>query len=631
MNSYHFARLEERILLDGSVAAVAAPTPDAGPDASHMVGERVLIIPADTPQLDALVNNTRDNVKVVVFDSHTTSLSGLQQQILDTLNGQKAISIAFLNRANAANFALSSTMVISESTLLNQTEMQQFWSNIGSDLDGQGQIDILASGNLSPNLLFGLQTLTNAHVSESADLSGDALVGTNTNHYFNDNIMSHQDQLLMLFQSTAIDVSSSTTSFPPSNTSIPTDLIHFSINLRPEALPALIPDFAVSSAWNYTMTPNQDGSLNILLSLSNSSTASHLTLNDIAPAANFLMGGDSTSSDGTTPAGAGTSDGVISGPIIHINLSITREAFTVIQNILSTQSDISFRVDEHGNATVILNNPSDFTNMGPAAFIAKEIAILNASLSLNHESLQFTLFNTATDLNNGISSSSHNGVNFYSADSFFDYLGQMYTLNHTQQIQPNAHPDATISYSNSFDHNIVDQNNNSDRHTATTQTEPQDHVSEATRPIFNEATAAASMAIASILQSLESSTPLTTHLTEGSAKSFALNAENSSSSIISEQHLPNQKFGDQPFYPDNQKALNLISIHSEDTALKSVIGALSWAEFKMDGQHNEVPKESSLIQDFPNKTVPQGTDATLFSNKSTTSLRLGKGSLGLKD
>lgn len=639
MNSYHFARLEERILLDGSVAAVAAPaTHEAATstDTSHsQATERVLVIPADTPQLSAFVNNTMDNVKVVVFDSKTTSLAGLQQQIVDALDGQQAISIAFLNRGNASTFALSSTTVISESTLMNQPELQQFWASIGSDLDSQGQIDILASGSISQNTLFGIQTLSNAHVSESSTLSESEFNGANVpSEYFNANIIAHQDQLLGLLESTAISTDTGTT-ISSSDTTASSDLIHFSINLTPDTLTALMPTFAASSAWNYTMTPNQDGSLNILLTLNNDT--SHLTSSDITAATGFLTSNASdTSSDGTTS----TSDGstVISGTVLHINLSITKEAFTVIENALTAaQADISFQVDQNGNATVVLKNPNDLTNMGPAAFIAKEISLLNSSLSANHESLQFTLFNISTDLNSGAVTLSQNGaINFFSINSFADYLGQIASSNQIDAAKAAAAHDA--AHPNSFDHTVADQNGAGIVLTTTTQAGVYNENSNGqlntdhqhTHAIMNEAIVASTLSLTSILKGADTSTSLAKH-PDNFAGRLNQGLRDSSSTVISEQHLPNQRFGEQPFYPENQKSLNLTTLPPQDPAMKSVIGALSWAEFKLDGKYNTIPKESSLIQDFPIKTSELGTDATLFSNKSVTNLRFGKGQLGLND
>lgn len=631
MNSYHFARLEERILLDGSVAAVAAPVHH---DATPATPERVLVIPADTPQLSAFVNNTQDNVKVVVFDSSTTSLAGLQQQIVNALDGQQAATIAFLNRADASHFALSSTTIISESTLLNQTQMQQFWQGIGSDLiTGQGQIDILASGKLSPNLLFGIQTLANTHVSEASGFSESDLVGAGVpSQYFNDGIIAHQDQLLSLLQSTEINTDTGAAQ-PPANIILPSDLIHFSINLTPDALQAIAPAFNNSTAWNYTMTPNQDGSLNIILSLSNSSP--HLTASDVAAAANFITDGTTPTTDITGTGITGSSPGqvVIPGTVLHINLSITKEAFSQIENILSTQSDISFKVDQNNNATIVINNPGDFAQTTPGAFIAKEISILNSSLSINHESLQFTFFNASTDLNNGISTLSQNGaVSFFSSNSFLDYLGQ-HNSSHLAISKPASDP--SVSYSNSIDHTMIDQNHNGIANTAITHAGMQNTMTEAANSgadhhLMNAVAAASSLPLASILGGVESSTALSKHL-DNFGRNFNENNPDSSSTIISEQHLPNQRFGDQPFYPQNQKGLSLITLPPQDTTMKSVIGALSWAEFKIDGKLHQVPKESSLIQDFPNKTPPQSTDATLFSNKSVTNLKYGKGYLGLND
>jgi hypothetical protein len=107
--------------------------------------------------------------------------------------------------------------------------------------------------------------------------------------------------------------------------------------------------------------------------------------------------------------------------------------------------------------------------------------------------------------------------------------------------------------------------------------------------------------------------------------------DGSDNMFISEHLLPNQKFGEMPFYPEHLKLINA-SAAAADMPLKSVLGALTWADIKLDGKQGYVPKESSLIQDFPNKTINQGNDAGVFSNRAVIALqRFGKGYLGLKD
>lgn len=603
MYSYHFARLEERILLDGSIAAVVSPEASAANEAATNAGnitDRVLVITADTPQLSAMTSNTQENVHVVVYDPTSTSLSGLQQEIAQSLNGAKASSIGFLNRGTTTQFALSSSIIVNESSLMSQPEMQQFWMGISSHLTDAGQIDLLASGNLSPNVLMGIQMLTHANVSETTTLTGsDLLSGGAQSHYFNDNIVNYQDQLLTLLHSTSV-ISDSTTQLPSSPMTDP-NLVHFSISLNADALGALIPEFSSTNIWDYTMSPNQDGSMNVFLSLNTQSNFDLSTL-DTTFLSQFMKGGQNT----TVQIGEDT------GQNLHINLFITRDAFSLIESTLKPNPDLTIQVKDDGSATVITNGFDPITNTTIVS--VDRFVELYTQFNLNNSSLfKITTFNNYLDLEKSISTSAKSGIFPFS---------------------PDAHPDKAVLYKNSpapsmtstvmrevIDYNLhshgLGQTDNGDSSAMLVLKSP--HQGDVSALILSPA-----------LSGIQFVTHLKSSSEDTSNPSSKVTIDNNdyTENVMrySDQYL-GQKTG-QPFFPAKDKILNVEPI--PETPMKSVIGALSWAEFKLDGRP-EVPKESSLIQDFPAKIQQQTVDSTIFSTKGNTLIKGWKGFLGLRD
>ncbi len=215
---YCFIPLEERIVLDGAVAHDAAVAAQAAP--SPAAGPHVLIVPNNIPDSAALINAAKAGVVVVSYDPAHESLSQLSQDISKALGGQKASSIGFVGAGDQGGFSLGDGNQVDLASLTNADGvMANFWRQVASQVQSNGQIDIIAcdvsKGDAGQAFIQELTHIvndagTNIDINASSSLIGNSpLIGSNwvlhdaagtafdtTNVYFEANTVASWDHVL---------------------------------------------------------------------------------------------------------------------------------------------------------------------------------------------------------------------------------------------------------------------------------------------------------------------------------------------------------------------------------------------------------------------------------------------------
>ena len=105
---------------------------------------QVLAIASDVPDIQTLIDSAKDGVIIIVYDSNEASLSDISGEIFNLLNGRLANSIAFVNHGSDGQFSLTNEANVSSETLVSSADLQQFWKDIGSMVQDNGRVDLLA-------------------------------------------------------------------------------------------------------------------------------------------------------------------------------------------------------------------------------------------------------------------------------------------------------------------------------------------------------------------------------------------------------------------------------------------------------------------------------------------------------
>ena len=143
---------------------------------------RAIVVSTSIQGASHLIEATNPNVIAISYDTSTGSPSGLLDAIHNSLGGRQIDSIGFaLHNLGEGQFHLAGDYTVSPSTLLGQTELQDFWRGIGGALNQNGRIDMLTcnlaatqSGSL---VISQLEQLTGHQVAASDNLTGSAAKG----------------------------------------------------------------------------------------------------------------------------------------------------------------------------------------------------------------------------------------------------------------------------------------------------------------------------------------------------------------------------------------------------------------------------------------------------------------------
>lgn len=194
--------LEERIVLDGAVAdAVAeqaaeqpleqaahegesqpkagaeAGTPPAGDGDVH-----VMLISSKVSEAEALASAALKDVITVLYDGSNDSLDDILAAIRNSLDGRQADSIAFASHdVGEGTFALTAGSNVNLLSLATDPAQAAFWTEIGSFLEPDGRIDLLACGltdsTLGELVVDRIESLSEHEVAASDDLTGNEEAG----------------------------------------------------------------------------------------------------------------------------------------------------------------------------------------------------------------------------------------------------------------------------------------------------------------------------------------------------------------------------------------------------------------------------------------------------------------------
>ncbi len=166
---------------DGSDTAVLNATIN---DANSIAdtGLHVLVVSTNVQFYEQLVDAARDNVATVVYDPTHDSLDSIIARIETALHGHKADSIAFATHdQGAGQFYLTGDYTVNPGTLMASSDLQAFWQHVGSMVNDNGRIDLLAcslTANDSGKLLVSqLENITGKNFAASDDPSGNIVNG----------------------------------------------------------------------------------------------------------------------------------------------------------------------------------------------------------------------------------------------------------------------------------------------------------------------------------------------------------------------------------------------------------------------------------------------------------------------
>jgi hypothetical protein len=151
-------------------------------DSSESSDVRVLLVSSAIEGASDLEAATQGGVVTILYDGANDSLEGILGQIETALHGQHAESIAFATHdLGTGKFQLTGSTSVSLGTLFNDTELQDFWTDVGGMLTEDGRIDLLACGLAGTEegtlLLSVMEGYTGHEVAASDDPTGNPAYG----------------------------------------------------------------------------------------------------------------------------------------------------------------------------------------------------------------------------------------------------------------------------------------------------------------------------------------------------------------------------------------------------------------------------------------------------------------------
>ena len=166
---------------DGSASGTLYASVDTGPVETGQ-GLHVLVVSSAIQSSDQLVQAAADGVLTVTYDPTTDSPDNILLKIETTLAGHKADSIAFATHDQGpGQFYLTGDYSVNSSTLLGSPELQHFWKEVGSLVNDNGRIDLLACGlgsnEIGKLLLSQLESMVGRNFAASDDATGNAQYG----------------------------------------------------------------------------------------------------------------------------------------------------------------------------------------------------------------------------------------------------------------------------------------------------------------------------------------------------------------------------------------------------------------------------------------------------------------------
>jgi hypothetical protein len=161
---------------ENPLAAVLSPDTNAG-DAP----QRILVVSSSLAQAETLAEAAANHVTTLVFNAQELTLAELFRQIHDAADGRPVESIALATHGIAGGgFELVNGAGIDLASLAN-TELRQFWQQLGELVGPNGRIDLLACdagrGPEGEALVAALEQISGVNVAASVDGTGNESLG----------------------------------------------------------------------------------------------------------------------------------------------------------------------------------------------------------------------------------------------------------------------------------------------------------------------------------------------------------------------------------------------------------------------------------------------------------------------
>ncbi|GAB6038496.1 hypothetical protein JCM15519_30550 [Fundidesulfovibrio butyratiphilus] len=143
---------------------------------------RVLVVASDVADAQGLADDVNADTVCVVYDASTATTTDVLDMVSQALDGTKAQSIAFAtNGLGAGQMELTKDLTISLDTLDSDQNLQDFWQSIGSMVESDGRIDILAcdagAGTEGAAMASAIRDLSGVDVAASVNTTGDTDLG----------------------------------------------------------------------------------------------------------------------------------------------------------------------------------------------------------------------------------------------------------------------------------------------------------------------------------------------------------------------------------------------------------------------------------------------------------------------
>ncbi len=145
-------------------------------------GTRILVVDSGLTNADDLIAVGQEGVTTILYDGTSETLQGLLSNIKEAVGSGSVESIAFASHnSGTGGFDLTGDYSVTSETLSSNSDLQAFWTEVGSVLAENGRIDLMAcdvaatdAGDL---LVSQLEALTGHDVAASDDDTGNPTSG----------------------------------------------------------------------------------------------------------------------------------------------------------------------------------------------------------------------------------------------------------------------------------------------------------------------------------------------------------------------------------------------------------------------------------------------------------------------
>ncbi|MEW6352451.1 MAG: DUF4347 domain-containing protein [Thermodesulfobacteriota bacterium] len=167
----------------GTVASTSDQVSSTGTSQTEdSQGLRVLLVSSSVEGAQDLITAAKAGVITIRYDAVTDTPATLIEKIEDSLQGQKAESLAIASHdLGAGRFKLTGGLTVAAESLEDNHELRDFWAGMGRLLTEDGRIDILACDVAKTGegleAISLIETLSGHTVAASTDATGNSSSG----------------------------------------------------------------------------------------------------------------------------------------------------------------------------------------------------------------------------------------------------------------------------------------------------------------------------------------------------------------------------------------------------------------------------------------------------------------------